>query len=185
MDCHQPPHVWKEQQNNFTYALIDKCGVSMFYYIKGQFNGNNFTCDCKLFQEQYHNLNNLLKVQTRQNHFLYVGGLPILMLPFFFKKEIEILYLSYQMKLKSKYLHLFTGSEVEHQLQALPSCLVVSSTEQVDFSRVVERWSLVFLALIFWFLFSSSSLHLEILLSVGSVTRPHVQRVFQPKHAES
>lgn len=54
-------------------------------YVRKQFNGNNFTCDCHLFQDQYlNNLNNLLlKVEALQNHFLYVGGLPILMLLFF------------------------------------------------------------------------------------------------------
>lgn len=54
-------------------------------YVRKQFNGNNFTCDCHLFQDQYlNNLNNLLlKVEALQNHFLCVGGLPILMLLFF------------------------------------------------------------------------------------------------------
>lgn len=59
-----------------------------FIYIRRQFNGNNFTCDCNLFQDQYHNLNILLlKVETLQNRFLSVGGLPILMLWLFFLEE--------------------------------------------------------------------------------------------------
>lgn len=117
MGCHEAQVFGENSKTIFfsktiTYALLYRCGV----YIRGQLSGNNFTCNS--FQDQYHNLNNLLKVQTRWNHFLHVGGLPISMLPFFFflKTEIEILYLSYQMQLKSKYLHLFTGSEVEHQL---------------------------------------------------------------------
>lgn len=83
MGCHQPLDVRNEQQNNFMYVFIYRRGVC-FIYVRRQFNGNNFTCDCNLFQDQYHNLNNLLlKVETLQNHFLYVGGLRILMLLFF------------------------------------------------------------------------------------------------------
>lgn len=71
------------------YLYIDMVKLC-FIHVRRQFNGNNLTCDCNLFQDQYSNLNNLLlKVETLPNHFLYVGGLPILMLlfSFFFFKE--------------------------------------------------------------------------------------------------
>lgn len=50
-------------------------------YVRRQFNGNSFTRDCNLFQDQYRNLKRFCSVST-----FSVGGLPILTLLFYFKE---------------------------------------------------------------------------------------------------